>query len=77
MLSVVWSRGRVVTRPTERRSAVRAGATVCNPANGGAIPSVLILYGPVAKRLGKGLQNPLQRFDSAPDLKLSLESVKV
>ena len=25
--------------------------------------------GPVAKRLGKGLQNPLQRFNSAPDLK--------
>ncbi len=28
-----------------------------------------MIIGPVADRLGKGLQNLLKRFDSAPDLK--------
>jgi hypothetical protein len=30
---------------------------------------LIIVKGPVAEWLGKGLQNPVQRFKSAPDLK--------
>lgn len=33
-----------------------------------------MFYGPMAERLGKGLQNPEQRFNSASDLTYSLWS---
>ena len=34
-----------------------------------------MIIGPVAERLGKGLQNPLQQFKSAPDLKIKYARV--